>query len=175
MTLASWAGGVKWLDALDPAAAGEALFRCCGSKRWVEAMLAERPFRTRDALERAADSVWSGLGPEDCLEAFAHHPMIGEDIAALRARFASTRDLSEAEQAGVTTADERTLLELRAANRIYRERFGFIFIVCASGKTAAEMLSLLVERLDHPPALELAVAKAEQAKITLLRLERLGT
>ena len=122
----------------------------------------------------AAGQVWSALERDDFLEAFSHHPLIGEDLAALRAKFPTTATLSASEQAGVTDADVRTLVDLRALNRIYRERFGFIFIVCASGKTAREMLELLNLRLENPAERELVVAAAEQAKITVLRLARIG-
>lgn len=162
------------LDTLPEAQAREVLLRCCGSRRWVAGMLGLRPFRSREALFASAERVWSALDRDDFLEAFSHHPAIGEDMAALRAKFASTATLSASEQAGMSGADEPTLLELRARNRAYRERFGFIFIVCASGKTAPEMLELLKLRLENQPELELAVAAAEQAKITALRLARIG-
>lgn len=162
------------LNALGEAAAAAALERCCGSQRWVAAMLKERPFTSSSALYARAEQIWNGLGAADQLEAFAHHPQIGEDLAALRERFASTHTLSAREQAGVTAADDATLLALRDGNRAYRARFGFIFIVCATGKSANEMLALLEQRLSRDPATELAQAAAEQAKITRLRLEGLG-
>jgi 2-oxo-4-hydroxy-4-carboxy-5-ureidoimidazoline decarboxylase len=148
------------------------LAQCCGARRWVEGMLQRRPFASRAALLAAAADVWAALDEEDQLEAFAHHPRIGEDLTALRARFPQTAGLSSSEQAGVAAADEGTLLALRDANRAYFERFGFIFIVCASGKSAPELLALLRARLTNERAHELRVAAAEQAKITNLRLEK---
>ncbi|HVZ31927.1 MAG TPA: 2-oxo-4-hydroxy-4-carboxy-5-ureidoimidazoline decarboxylase [Polyangiaceae bacterium] len=163
------------LNALDPEAAAAALRRCCGAERWVRAMLAARPFLSMRALHERATSIWNGLTAPDYLEAFSHHPQIGENLEELRRRFTATHTLSAREQAGVSAADEGTLLALREGNRAYRERFGHIFIVCATGKTAAEMLALLQQRLSNEPAAELAIAAAEQAKITRLRLDGLGT
>jgi 2-oxo-4-hydroxy-4-carboxy-5-ureidoimidazoline decarboxylase len=163
------------LNALEPDAAAAALRRCCGAEGWVRAMLAARPFVSTLALHEQALRVWKGLEASDYLEAFSHHPQIGEDLDELRKRFAATHSLSSREQAGVHDADESTLLALREGNRAYRERFGHIFIVCATGKSASEMLALLRQRMGNEPAAELAFAAAEQAKITRLRLDGLGT
>jgi 2-oxo-4-hydroxy-4-carboxy-5-ureidoimidazoline decarboxylase len=162
------------LDVLPPETAREALSRCCGSTRWVEAMMSRRPFGSASALRDAARAVWDALDAADYLEAFSHHPEIGADPAALRARFAVAADLSSAEQSGVAGADDVTLRRLSDANRAYRARFGYIFIVCATGKSAAEMLALLRGRLSNDPATELRVAAGEQAKITELRLEKIA-
>jgi 2-oxo-4-hydroxy-4-carboxy-5-ureidoimidazoline decarboxylase len=163
---------VTALNTLSPADARAALLRCCGSRRWADAMLARRPFASPADLHAAADEVWAGLDRADWLEAFAAHPRIG-DLDSLRKKFATTADWSAGEQAGVAGAGEAVLRELAEGNRRYEERFGHLFIVCATGKTAAEMLRLLCERLPNEPAAELAVAAAEQAKITRLRLEKL--
>jgi 2-oxo-4-hydroxy-4-carboxy-5-ureidoimidazoline decarboxylase len=163
-----------WLDAAPIDEARAALTRCCGAHRWVEGMLARRPFGAPAAMREAAEATWTALGAADYLEAFSHHPEIGADPASLRARFPSTRDLSAREQAGVERADETTLRDLAEANQAYRARFGHIFIVCATGKSAAEMLALLRDRIDNEPPTELAIAAREQAKITALRLENLG-
>ena len=149
------------------------LTRCCGARRWVDAVLAERPWSSQDVLYQSADTVWDTMERVDILEAFTHHPRIGADLEALREKFASTASWSGGEQAGVSEADESTLIALRDGNRAYEERFGYIFIVCASGKSAGEMLALLKERLGNDPANELAIAAGEQAKITRLRLEKL--
>lgn len=163
------------LNELEPDAAAAVLRRCCGAERWVKAMLAARPLASTAALHERALSIWNALAAQDYLEAFSHHPQIGENLEELRRRFATTHPLSEREQAGVNNADESTLLSLRDGNRAYRERFGHIFIVCATGKSAPEMLALLRQRLGNEPAAELAIAAAEQAKITRLRLDGLGT
>lgn len=163
---------VAELDALADARAAEALRACCGAPNWVSAMLARRPFRTRDALLEAADDAWSRLGPSDWLAAFAHHPRLGERQAAARVTETAT-SWSAAEQAGTRTATSQLAAALAAANRAYEERFGFIFIVCATGLSAADMLAALERRLENDPDSELRVAAAEQRKITRLRLEKL--
>ena len=161
------------LNGLSREAATEALTRCCGATRWVQGMLARRPFASHTAMFAAAVEIWAQLGPEDYREAFAHHPEIGSNLDELRQKFAKTATWSQAEQSAALSASEATLLALRDGNRAYRERFGFSFIVCATGKSAEEMLSLLQARLKHAPDLELSIAAAEQAKITHLRLEKL--
>jgi 2-oxo-4-hydroxy-4-carboxy-5-ureidoimidazoline decarboxylase len=153
------------LNQLAPEEARAALARCCGSSRWVAGMLARRPWPSRQALHADADEVWQGLAGADLREAFAHHPRIGGT---------GGDDWSRAEQVGVDDAAASTLAALRAANDRYLDRFGYIFIVCATGKSAGEMLRLLQARLDNEPARELTIAAAEQARITQLRLEKLG-
>jgi 2-oxo-4-hydroxy-4-carboxy-5-ureidoimidazoline decarboxylase len=161
------------LNALPLDAASEALTRCCGAARWVEGMLARRPFESRAALLSAAAEVWAQLGQKDYLEAFAHHPEIGANLEALGHKLGATADWASAEQSGAANAGEATLLALRDGNASYRARFGYSFIVCATGKSAEQMLGLLRARIDHSPEQELAIAAAEQAKITHLRLEKL--
>ena len=161
---------------LDDASADEARERlraCCGSTRWVERMLVRRPFGDQSSLLAAARDEWFGLGEDDWREAFAHHPRLG-DRAALARRFAATRHLSERAQNGVAGAGADELSALAEANRVYEQRFGYIFIVCASGRTAAQMLALLRARLGNNPDVEIRVAAAEQAEITTLRLRGLS-
>jgi 2-oxo-4-hydroxy-4-carboxy-5-ureidoimidazoline decarboxylase len=162
------------LNALSPPAARDALLRCCGSTRWVERMLEHRPFASTLALYELATRDWTDLDASDYLEAFSHHPQIGADLAELKRKFATTASWSASEQAGAGNAEQATLEALRDGNRAYLDRFGFIFIVCATGKSAAEMLDLLRARLPNDSATELRVAAAEQAKITKLRLEKLS-
>lgn len=162
------------IDALPPAAASAALMRCCGSARWVERMLEHRPFGSTERLLALADDIWSGLDERDYLEAFTHHPQIGSDMSELRKKFSSTASWSASEQSGASAASRATLEALRDNNRAYIARFGFIFIVCATGKTAAEMLALLRARLPNDRHTEIAIAATEQAKITKLRLEKLA-
>jgi 2-oxo-4-hydroxy-4-carboxy-5-ureidoimidazoline decarboxylase len=135
-------------------------------------MAARRPFAGAAGLFAAAREVWQGLAREDWLEAFAAHPRIG-DLEALRGKFAATAAWSAGEQAGVAGAAEATLRALAEANRAYEARFGHIFIVCASGKSAEEMLALLERRLNNSAEEELRTAAGEQEKITRLRLEKL--
>ena len=160
------------LDALPAAHASELLAACCGSPRWVSSMVARRPYESLDAVLAAADDIWWSLDPTDWREAFAHHPRIGEQAcAALRDERA--RDWSAAEQANVSTAHDTIRDALAAANDEYERKFGYIYIVCATGKSAEDMLSLARERLDNPPDVELRVAAEEQRKIMRLRLEKL--
>jgi 2-oxo-4-hydroxy-4-carboxy-5-ureidoimidazoline decarboxylase len=163
------------LNGLDEAAAAAALRRACGAQLWVERMLARRPFASSEELYASADAEWEACSRADRLEAFSHHPRIGEDLGALRQRFQSTASLSSSEQAGVADADDATLNALRDANAAYRKRFGFIFIICATGKSAAEMLAALESRMGNGPSEELAIAAREHAKITRLRLKGLGS
>ena len=165
------------LDRLNALAEGEAtseFLRCCGSRSWAGRMTALRPFDSESALIEAADAAWAGLDDAGRLEAFAAHPRIG-DLDSLRARFASTASWAAREQAGVSDADESILRALARGNRDYEARFGHIFIVCATGKTAGEMLALLRERLGNDPEAERAVASEEQAKIARIRLRGLGS
>lgn len=131
-------------------------------------MMARRPFGSQATARAAARDEWFALSGDDWREAFGHHPRIG-DRDALRRRFAA-RDPAGREQSGVDTASEAALTALAEANRAYEERFGYIFIVCASGRTAEEMLALLRARLGNDPQTEIRVAATEHAKICELRL-----
>ncbi|MEZ4237303.1 MAG: allantoicase [Myxococcota bacterium] len=161
------------LRAVD-AADADALARCCGSARWVEAMAAGRPYRSRTHLLGHAAQVWWHLDERDWLEAFSHHPRIGADADTLRQRFAGTADLSAREQAGAADAEPETLSALAAENAAYEARFGHVFLICATGLSAATMLAALRARIGNDPATELRVAAGEQAKITRLRLQGMG-
>jgi 2-oxo-4-hydroxy-4-carboxy-5-ureidoimidazoline decarboxylase len=132
-------------------------------------MLARRPFGSREVALDAARDEWFVLSPEDWREAFSHHPKIG-DAESLKRRFPATRDLSAREQADISAASNQTLAALADANRQYEQQFGYIFIVCATGKRADEMLAMLRDRLSHDAETELQIAADEQAKITELRL-----
>jgi 2-oxo-4-hydroxy-4-carboxy-5-ureidoimidazoline decarboxylase len=145
------------------------LTTCNGATRWVERMMERRPFGSRDALLAAARDVWFALDHRDWREAFCHHPRIG-DREELRRKFAATRHLSEREQTAVAHASEEVLDALAEGNRTYEAHFGYIFIVCATGRTAEEMLGMLRARLEQDPAAEIHTAAGEQAKITELRL-----
>lgn len=160
------------LNNLPEAEAIAAFAKCCGAHRWANKMAHQRPYRDAADVLSLADEVWERLGPEDWREAFTHHPKIG-DIDSLRTKFATTKEWASGEQAGTEQASEEVLAGLAAGNAEYEARFGYIFIVCATGKSAPEMLDLLKSRLANAPAHELHVAAAEQAKITRLRLEKL--
>lgn len=160
------------INNLSEKALREALQRCCASKTWVNLVMARRPFHTQKALFEASENAFALLQPVDWLQAFAGHPRIG-DVENLRKKFSTTADLSEKEQAGAAQASEAVLHALAAANRQYEEKFGFIFIVCATGKSAKEMLEILQKRMSNNAEQELNIAAEEQAKITKIRLEQL--
>ena len=160
------------VDAAAPDEARALLASCCASTRWVDRMLARRPFESMDAMLTAARADWRALSPADWLEAFAGHPRIG-DREALGQRFGDARDLPAQEQAGVAGASDDVLSALAEGNAAYESKFGFIFIVCATGLKADEMLSMLRTRMPNDPERELVVAAEEQAKITSLRLKNL--
>lgn len=153
------------LNALEPSRAEAEFRRCCGSVRWAGAMTGARPFADVDAMIALGETIWTSLAPADRLEAFAAHPRIGERRAVSA--------WSSEEQAGMNVADHHTQETLAALNVDYRERFGYIFIVCATGKSSGDMLGLLEARLSNDPLTELAVAAEEQRKITALRLRKL--
>ena len=160
------------LDALPAAEAEAELLACCGSRRWARETAARRPFGDVGALLAAADEVWWALGPDDWHEAFRAHPRIGERKAA-PAQTARAAGWSAQEQSSAAGAAAEVAEALAEGTRAYEDRFGHIYIVCATGKTAEEMLAILRARLANDPATELRAAAAEQAKITRLRLEKL--
>lgn len=164
--------GLEKLNSLSPAAARDALAMCCVSERWLDGMLAAWPFASSQHAIDAANSAWDQLAEADFLQAFEGHPRIG-DVDSLRAKYASSAGLASHEQSGVESADDELIARLAVGNAAYEDRFGFIFIVCASGKSAAEMLDLLEKRLQHSREQELAIAAEEQRKILLLRLENM--
>jgi OHCU decarboxylase len=148
-----------------------ALLACCGSTRWAAEVSALRPFWDTGQLLNIAGRVWRELGAEDWLEAFRAHPKIGESKAAADTG-EEARRWAEGEQARARDAAAETLAALAEANREYEERFGFIFIVCATGRSADEMLADLRARSGNDPETELRVAAAEQWRITELRLKK---
>ena len=159
------------LNDLPQEAAMKTLLDCCGSQKWAEGMRDERPFRNLEHLFHAAEEKWFCLSTVDHLEAFAAHPKIGETKSAKQGdRFS---EWSAAEQAGASSAEDSTKAALAEVNRLYYEKFGFIFIVCATGKSADEMLAIAKARVRNSVETELKIAAEEQSKITKLRLEKL--
>jgi OHCU decarboxylase len=169
ITLAAW-------NAAAESAALEAMLACCGSKRWAQAMLAQRPIASVWALSQAADRVWSTMREPDWLEAFACHPRIGErGPAPVSARtshdpVARSSEWSRKEQLSARAANELVLAELAEDNQRYEQRFGFTYIVCATGKSAAEMLTVLKQRLASDRESELREAAEQQRQIMQIRL-----
>jgi OHCU decarboxylase len=163
---------VQRLNELSAPEAQAEFLKCCGSTRWAQTMTQNRPFDSFEAVLATADDVWWSLGTEDWLEAFRAHPKIGEKKAAA-AQSEQARAWSAQEQSAVANAGAQAIAQLAERNREYEDRFGFIFIVCASGKSSEEMLSMLNSRMHNDRETELQVAAEEQRKITRLRLEKL--
>ena len=154
---------VEELNALNNDQVRAVLRSCCGSSRWVESMITRRPFASEEALIADADESWSETGPDDWREAFSHHPRIGAKVSGREA----------AEQSGAQSAATSLREKLGEINRAYEKKFGHIYIVCASGKSADEMLQIAQERLHNDPSTELRIAADEQRKIMELRLRKL--
>ena len=146
----------------------DAMIACCGARRWAAELVALRPIADVAELSEAADRVWSEMGEADWMEAFACHPRIGQRKTA-RA-MAKSAAWSRQEQSSASDAAKRVLDELDAGNALYEERFGFTYIVCASGKSAEEMLAILQRRLGKDRAKELHEAAEQQRQITQIRL-----
>ena len=165
---------VRPLNELSADLAEAEFLKCCGSTRWARRMAKARPFANLEAVSSKADSIWWSLTEEDWREAFRAHPKIGERKAAAtqshQAANWSAQEQSRAQQAG-----DETKAAIAEGNCLYEDRFGFIFIICASGKSADEILKALTQRLANDTETELHVAAEEQRKITLLRLEKLLT
>lgn len=150
----------------------KALFTCCGSAVWAQSLVEKRLFTSLEELKEISDILWEQATESDLMEAFSHHPKIG-DVKSLEKKFASTAAWASGEQSGVNQASQEVIKKLANGNAQYEEKFGFIYIVCATGKSAPEMLEILEARLPNHRALELRVAAREQNKITHLRLDKL--
>jgi allantoicase len=153
---------LRLINSLTPGVADQKFLQCCRSSRWATEMVSARPFSSWTDVEQTAAKIWTTASREEILEAFAAHPRIGDHKGA-------------EEQARVRTATEATLQDLSRLNREYESRFGYIYIVCATGKSVEEMLALLRKRLENDPEEEIAVAAEEQGLITQLRLRKLGS
>ncbi len=150
----------------------EELTKCCGSSAWVKRMLPFVPADDMIELLEDAEEQWWLCSEDDWKEAFSHHPRIG-DTESLSKKFASASEWASGEQSGVKIASGETIGALAEANRLYEEKFGYIFIVCATGKSAEEMLDMMRSRLKNKPEDEINIAADEQNKITKLRIEKL--
>ena len=156
-----------WNEA-EPAAATEPMLVCCAAQRWAEAMVALRPYTGVESLSLTADEVWSTMEEPDWMEAFASHPRIGErkDSAAS----STSAAWSQQEQSSTARATEQLLVDLEKSNMTYEERFGFTYIVCATGKSVEEMLATLQRRLTNDRETELREAAEQQRLIMQIRL-----
>ncbi|TWW12782.1 2-oxo-4-hydroxy-4-carboxy-5-ureidoimidazoline decarboxylase [Planctomyces bekefii] len=161
------------LNQADQATAESWFFHCLGVRQWAQSMTRRRPFANATSLIRDAEDMASKLPRDAWLAAFQEHPKIG-DLQSLKKRFQSTAHLASHEQASVHAASEQVIAELAAGNAAYEDKFGFIFIICATGKSASEMLTSLKARLGNPRDQEMQTAWHEQLKITKLRLEKIG-
>jgi 2-oxo-4-hydroxy-4-carboxy-5-ureidoimidazoline decarboxylase len=160
------------LNDLDKQVRLEKLLTCCGSQTWANGLNELFPCLSISELVEKSDACWEKVGREDILEAFNHHPKIG-DISSLEKKFATTKDWAGNEQSGVNAASQDVLYQLKKGNDDYEEKFGYIFIVCATGKSASEMLEILMSRIPNSLEKELPIAAAEQNKITHIRLHKL--
>ena len=147
----------------------EQLVTCCSCESWANGVAAQAPFESVDGLIKVAEEVWFDAGEDEILEAFNGHPQIG-DLDSLRNKYAAT---ATTEQGQVAKADESVLIALRDGNERYLEKFGFIFIVCATGKTAPAMLALLDSRIVNSREQELENGAGQQMAITRLRIKKL--
>jgi len=163
---------LKGFANLDEHERRDALSKCCGATGWIEKMLNASAVESLELLLEQADKNWYDCTESDWLEAFTHHPKIG-DLKSLEKKFASTKEWAGGEQSGVNLASHEVLQELAEGNQAYEEKFGYIFIVCATDKNADEMLLLLKDRLENDLDKELRIAMKEQNKITILRLKKL--
>ncbi len=163
---------ISEFNILSKEAAVTELMKCCGSTTWAEALTESRPISSANALLELSDKIWFDLEEADWKEAFTHHPKIG-DLKSLETKFASTKMWASGEQASINTAAHDTLVKLVEGNKTYEDKFGYIYIICATGKTADEMLTSLLSRLKNDAETELKIAAGEQNRITHLRIQKL--
>ena len=163
---------ISEINSLSNEALTELLSQCCAAQNWVNKMVSGVPYQDADDMKNQAVNYWQQMGEDDWMEAFLAHPMIG-DVKSLREKYANTLSMASNEQASTREAADHVLKQLACYNQKYLEKFGFIFIVFASNKTAEQMLDLLLKRIHNSRDVELKNAADEQLKITLLRIEKL--
>jgi 2-oxo-4-hydroxy-4-carboxy-5-ureidoimidazoline decarboxylase len=157
-------------NSLSKKEAFENLFRCCGSTHWANEVMENFPFTSVEELKSISDQIWMQCDKKDWLEAFSHHPKIGERPGQ---KHESTATWAGDEQSGMKAADEKTKSELALLNAEYEETFGYIYLICATGKTSEELLSILKVRINNEASIELQISATEQNKITHLRIDKL--
>lgn len=163
---------IQTLNSAPPHEAKKWFSQCCTASRWVDAMVSSRPFDNQDQLLETASMQWRTLQNQDFIEAFEGHPMIGNPDS-LKEKYRNTHAMASGEQSGMKQATDDVILELARLNLEYFEKFGFIFIVCATGKSAGEMLELIQSRINNDDDSEIAIAAREQEKITAIRINKL--
>jgi len=163
---------IRELNAMSSKAARALFQQCCTSEEWITRMLRSIPYSDAAELKSTADKHWENMSETDYLQAFDGHPKIG-DVSSLKEKYANTKALASGEQSSVNSASSEIIERLALGNKHYEEKFGFIFIVCASGKSAKEMLNLLEKRLPNDRPTELANAREEQRKIFQIRIEKI--
>ena len=154
-------------------AAKAAFYQCCASTVWAQGLVEKRPFHSEEELLNTAEALWAKCALPDFLEAFSHHPRIGGNIQSLREKYKSTAAWASQEQKGVQGASEEVLEALSSGNTEYEKKFGFVFLICATGRSASEMLDALQKRIVNSKTQEIENAKNEQAKITQIRLKKM--
>lgn len=165
---------IQELNNLSTTEAFDAFEKCCASTTWVNKMVAARPFNSPEELYNKSEDFWWQSDKKDWLEACEGHPKIG-DVSSLKKKYAETKAWAGNEQSGMNTASDAIIENLAKGNSDYENKFGYIFIVCATGKSAAEMSEILEKRLPNDEVTELKIAMGEQNKITKIRLEKLLT
>lgn len=145
--------------------------QCCGCTKWIELMASSRPFRDKHDVLEKSNAIWNSIDNYFRVESFLHHPRIG-DLKSLKKKYSGTMLTAESEQSGVSSASDEILKLLSDLNEEYEKKFGFIFLVCATGKSAEEMIRLMLQRLGNTFEQEIETAMNEQNKITNLRLEK---
>jgi len=164
---------LQQFNSMDKSTAAASLRKCCGAEKWIELMMNHFPFASTSEMLDIAETIWSRFCSEqDWLEAFTHHPRIG-DVESLEKKFASTKEWAGNEQSAVKEANSTIVRQLLEYNNAYEQKFGFIFIVCATGKSAEEMLELLKHRINNSYEDEIKIAASEQSKITAIRINKL--
>ena len=159
------------LNELDNQAAYSWFEQACATEKWCNALVEQRPFASLEELKQTAQDVWNTMQEDDLLQAFEAHPMIG-DVNSLKKKFANTQNMASKEQEKAADASEETLQALHDLNHQYLKQNGFIFIICATGQSAENMLSALRDRINNSREEEIQNAAREQIKITMLRLEK---
>jgi len=163
--------GIAQLNQYDAQQAFKWFSQACAAENWCQKMVENRPYANLNAMVTHAQTAWDSMAKSDFLQAFEAHPMIG-DVNSLKAKFASTQQMAAHEQDGASNANDTTLQALHDLNHQYLAQNGFIFIICATGLSAETMLSALQSRIHNTREQEIAIAAAEQIKITLIRLEK---